>query len=90
MCQAFFEHVKKKRNSLLRGRRMLSKRFIDIIDTIEMVKKGKGVDIPVENEREAHNIRSWITNNRKRLRPDVMDVRTSYKKEKKILYVYIE
>lgn len=90
MCQAFFEHIKNKRNSLLCGRKMISKKSLELIDTIEMVKKGEGIDIPVENEREVHNIRSWITNNRKRLRPDLRDVRTSYKKEKNLLYIYLE
>lgn len=89
MCQAFFEFIKKKRNSLLCGRR-LSKKFLNLIETIEMVKKGECVNVPVENEREAHNIRSWIANNRELLRPDVRDVRTSYKKAQNLLYIYIE
>ncbi len=89
MDQPLFDYLKKKRNSLLSGRKH-SKKALDIIDSINMVEKCKRIGVPANDEREAHNIRSWISNNRKHLKPELRDIRTTYKKNERIIYIYRE
>lgn len=83
-----FEYLKQKRNSLLSGGKR-SQKACNILDSIRTKKKGEFIKIPVHDERDAHNVRVWLSNNRKHLNQETMDIRTIYKREESILYVYI-
>ena len=85
---SFLEYLKKKRNSLCRkGKRSL--RSCNMLNSIRMTKKGEFVKISVCDERDAHNVRAWLSNNKKYLCSEAVNISTTYKREESILYVYI-
>lgn len=89
MSQSLFEYIKEKRNSLLSGGKRSLKAH-NILDSIRVTKKGEFIKIPVRDERDVHNIRVWLSNNRKCLDPEVRNMYTTYKREESMLYIYIK
>lgn len=87
MSKPFFEYFKEKRNSLLSGGRR-SQKACEIFESIEMARKGEFIKIKVCDERDVHNIRSWLSNNKKHLK--TIGLHTVYKKEEGVLYIYIK
>ena len=66
-----------------------SQRSCNILDSISTTKKGEFIKIPVYDEKDAHNIRAWLSSNKKYLNKETRNVRTIYKREESILYIYI-
>lgn len=88
VSKSFFEHFKKKRNSLLKGGKRSEKTY-KLLESIETAKNGGFVKIKVHDEKDAHNIRSWLSKNKKNIRLEARNLYTNYKKEEGVLYIHI-
>ena len=84
------EYLKKKRNSLLNVGKKRSQKACKMLDSIKATKKGECIKIPVHKERDVHNIRAWLSHNKKYLKPEDIDIHTAYKRKESILYIYVE
>jgi hypothetical protein len=80
------EYLNEKRKPF----KKMSQRLLDVMTSINMLKKGEVVKVPVCNARDVCNLRTWLSQNRKRLKPDVGHITTVYKKEENLLYIYRE
>lgn len=88
MSESFFERLKKKRNSLLKGGKR-SQKACKLLESIDTAKNGEFVKVKVCDKKDAHNVRSWLTNNKKSLKPEARNLHTVYKKEEGVLYIYL-
>jgi hypothetical protein len=77
------EYLNEKRKPF----RKISQRLLEVMTTINMLEKGEVAKVPVNSERDVSNLRTWISQNRKNLKPEVGHITTFYKKEENLLYV---
>jgi len=84
--QSLLKYLNEKRKQP----RKISQRMLDIENSINTLEKGEAVKVPVDSERDVSNLRTWISQNRKRLKPDAGIITTVYKKEQNLLYIHRE